>query len=102
MPLVRTGVWEEVHVDFWCIPGADPNVNACVLVAYDGFTHYLISIPMDCICLATAADHLYFDIILVHGRPKKFVFDTQLDVEVVTSLMAKVGLKIVVLSCLVY
>ena len=39
------------------------------------------------------SDHLYFDIILVHGRPKKFVFDTQLDVEVVTSLMDLVESK---------
>ena len=71
MPHVRTGVWEEVHVDFWCIPGTDPEVNVCDLVTYDAFTHYLISIPMGQICPTTAKDHIHFGIILTHGRPGK-------------------------------
>ena len=87
MPHARTGVWEEVHLDFQVFPGADPDISACNLVAYDAFTHYLISIPMEQVCLHAAADHVYFDIILIHGRPKSFIFDSQLDVDVVTELM---------------
>ena len=57
MPHARPGVWEEVHLDFQVFPGADPDISACNLVAYDAFTHYLISIPMEQICLHAAADH---------------------------------------------
>ena len=58
-------------MDFWCIPGTDSEVSVCDLVTYDAFMHYLISIPMGQICLTTAKDHIYFGIILIHGRPGK-------------------------------
>ena len=58
-------------MDFGCILGTDSEVNVCDLVTYDAFMHYLISIPMGPICMATATDHIYFGSILIHGRPGK-------------------------------
>ena len=58
-------------MDFGCILGTDSEVNVCDLVAYDAFTHYLFSIPRGQTCRTTVTDHIYFGIILIHGRPRK-------------------------------